>query len=180
MKDIERIERLNFAWSEKLDSAVEYLLGEKEVSLVEFTELFRDTFEVIRNAKNSYIYKNSLPKNIRTSIEYMRLLTLVSQYGKAEFIEDESKDFAFTVTNLIAAKLVEYAVSVEEIEGDDGETEYRDVWSKGCFEFYTFDYPCNEEDTDDDSFVCYDVYKGDYSDITELARRICTSWFVKE
>ena len=34
-----------------------YIFGDEEISLSEFSELFKDTFEIIKTAKNDFIYK---------------------------------------------------------------------------------------------------------------------------
>ena len=171
---LEQIEKIREAWEEEVELRNAYTFGDEIVPLEEFAGLFKDTFEIIRTAKNDFIFKRIAPKDARDALDYLGLLTVLSKYCIYDCTDDESEDKAFTATCLVAQKLVEYATSwgggrkTEDggIEGLDYEEE-----RQGSFTFYRDDYPFYDEEESEGCYT-YNVYEADFAEVLELAATI--------
>lgn len=173
----DKIYELTKIWQEKVEMRNPYSFGEEDISFEEFAELFKDTFEIIRKAKNDYIYKRTLPKDVYLSLDYLKLLAVLSKYMTYDCTDDESDDKAFTVTCLIAQKLVEYAtcgIGLRTTENGDMEYFDADKEPEGIFMFYRAMYPFyNEEDWEhEDEVYEYNIYEANFDEITELAKQL--------
>lgn len=173
MIDSTKIRNVNKHWKHWVYMKNLYTFGEGEIYLEEFAQLVKETFEIIKTVKNEFIYKESYFGNASDMLEYMELLTCISKYDIYDCVDDESKAKCFTATCLVAQQLCDYAVSPHGFEIIDGESRCFDSDEEmaGVFTFYRIDYPYLEEEPDNKVFR-YDVYKGDFSEVIDLASQL--------
>lgn len=173
----DKIYELTKIWQEKVELRNQYTYGEEDISLEEFAELFKDTFEIIKAVKNEYIFKCVFPECSSDATAFMKMLVAVSRYTRYDNAEDESKDKAFTVTALIAEELVHYATGGHVCCVFEGDKHYlcdSDETKQGLFKLYRDCYPFyNEEDWEhEDEVFKYNVYEANFDEITELAKQL--------
>ncbi len=153
-----RISKTLKAWKEQVELKNAYTFGYEELSLTEFSDLFKNTFEIVKTARNDFICKNIVPENKYVALEYLELLTTLSEYAADCFVGDESENKAFYATCLIAQKLIFYATN----DFNYGITE------DGKITFFGYDYTIS---SDDEEFV-FDIYEGKFDEIIEFASRL--------
>ena len=159
-------------WKRNVNRKNSYVFGEEDVDLEDFRDLVKQTFEVIKTAKNEHIFKNTYPE-VCDVIDFIELISIVSQYGiDDQTVSDESKNCAFTATVLIAEELRLYAnryhfdrdgeknVYSDEVENSSGDLTFE-------LSFYV-----NLEDGEADRMYTYNVYDGNFDEILEFAKRI--------
>lgn len=165
---------LECKWKDKVDSRNPYVFGEEPIDLKEFAELFKETFETIKETKHNYI-NGIFPEDKLEIFEYIGVLCELSKYTIYDCLQDESEENLFTVTCLVAQQLLEYANDFEcyqytekgRICFDNEDTE------KGILKFFI--YPEIDEDSEHpmldseeaDMFI-YDIYKGDFTEIIKF------------
>ncbi len=175
LKMRERLKNAIIAWEEKVSLRNAYVYGNEDVSLTEFAGLFKETFEIIKTAKNKYIYKKAVPEDEKVSFEYLRLLTVMSKYVPFGGPQDESKNNAYTATALITEKLIEYTTCVYGYMYIDGVVTCVDDDSnhQGTFFFIREDYPYESgiEEREKGRYS-YNVYDGNFDEVLELASQI--------
>ena len=81
-----RISKISSIWAEKVELRNPYIFGDEEISLSEFSELFKDTFEIIKTAKNDFIYKGIFPSDTITVLDYIELIANLSGEGLTRFL----------------------------------------------------------------------------------------------
>ncbi len=171
----ERLTESVEAWREKVELRNLMTFGEEDISLDEFAELFKNTFEIIRYAKNEFVFKGIMPDNIYETMEYLDLLANLSKYTTYDCTEDESEDKCFTATCLIAQNLLEYATSVSVTQFyENGTAEYYDSEDEkqGILNFYRDDYQFNDDDEVSHEKYVYNIYDGDFEEVLELVSQI--------
>lgn len=155
----ERIDKVLDMWENKVDLRNAYIFGDENIELPEFAELFKQTFEIIKNVKSEYMQKNIVPQEAFT---YLRLLTTLSKYTTCDCVEDQSENKTFAATALIAQTLVDYATF--EWKNNDEE-------NQGIFSLDRDEYPyyCDVPQKTDNKFYSYNIYDGNFEEILELA-----------
>lgn len=164
-------------WENLVELRNAYTFGEEDILLDEFAKLFKDTFEIIRTAKNEFIYRNIAPADSAVSLAYLELLTLLSKYMTYDCMDDESGDKKFTATCLVAQKLVDYAVSAGgfEIVGKTSTCFDNDDEKQGVFTFFRDDYPFYASDFDENEkklTYSYNIYDGNFEEVLNLASQL--------
>lgn len=164
-------------WENQVELRNAYTFGEEDILLDEFAKLFKDTFEIIRTAKNEFIYKNIAPADSVVSLAYLELLTTLSKYMTYDCMNDESEDKKFTVTCLVAQKLADYATSKGgfEIVGKTSICFDSDDEKQGVFTFFRDDYPFYDSDFDEDDEMktyLYNIYDGNFEEVLNLASQL--------
>lgn len=171
----ERLTEAIDTWREKVELRNLMTFGDEDISLHEFAELFKNTFEIIRYVKNEFIFKGILPDDIYVTMEYLDLLTVLSKYTTYDCTDDESEDKRFTATCLIAQNLLEYATAISITSfHEDGTTEYydNDNEAQGILSFYRDDYPFYDDDEVNHEKYVYNIYKEDFREVLELASQL--------
>lgn len=169
-----KISEIVSIWKDKVEHRNPYTFGEEDISLSEFSELFKDTFEIIKKAKNDFIYKGALPEDTYTTLDYLDLITALSKYITYDCVDDESESKTFTATCLVAQKLVEYATYCSGFRSlETGKYEYfdSDEIKQGSLTFLRADYPYYSDDFFDKSYE-YRIYDGNFDQILELASQL--------
>ena len=151
---------------DKVEHRNPYTFGDEDISLPEFSELFKDTFEIIKKLKNDFIYKGAFLEDALTTLNYLDLIATLSKYMTYDCMDDESEGKAFTAACLVAQKLVEYATfgSFECRDSDDIQ--------QGILTFHREDYPFFY--ADDFSYESYEyrIYGGDFDEVLGLALQL--------
>ncbi len=106
----DKIEQLDHAWDEQVESRNAYKFGEISIDLDAFAALVKDTFEIFKEAKLQYIYRSACPDDACAVLNYLQLFSRVAQYSTYDYDGDESEDCAFTATCIVAQRLVQYAI----------------------------------------------------------------------
>ena len=162
-------------WEEHIDLRFDYASGDAFIPINEFPALFQITFEVIREVNNKYLFESIATKDPTDMMSYMSLLTFISKYVVYDRVEDNSLNKYFTVTSVIAEKLLDYATRVGEYHHPDNDTVvYRDTDEehRGIFEFWSDDYPPYEAVGGERTKHFYKIYFRDFSDIAALAAKM--------
>ena len=149
-------------WVEYVGLRNSYTFGDEDVSLEDFAELARDTYEVIKKARE-YVFENNLPKATEV-FSYLSLVSEISKYTTYDCTEDESDDKTFTATCLVALGLVEYATNGAE-ESSGGNINY--LYNKMLGEAIVF---FGKAEDGAKNVFTYNVYTGDFSGVLELAQ----------
>lgn len=169
-----RISKISSIWAEKVELRNPYIFGDEEISLSEFSELFKDTFEIIKTAKNDFIYKGIFPSDTITVLDYIELIANLSKYMTYDCMDDESERKTFTATCLVAQKLVDYASCSPGFRTTDSNSfEYFDTddFQQGILTFNRDDYPYYSDEPSNDSYK-YCIYEGDFEEILDLALQL--------
>lgn len=165
---------LESKWNYQINMRNPYVFGEEKVDLNDFAELFKQTFKAIKETKNDYI-NGTFPEDNLEIFEYNRFLCTLSKYTTYDCLQDESEENLFTVTCLIAEKLLHFANHFEKYEyiGNKRLCFDNENTENGIFSFYLYLEDCNT--ITETKIYCYDIYKGDYSEIIEFASYYCNS-----
>ena len=171
---MERIERLNEQWYEYVAKKSNYFFGEEKVSLADFAELAKNTFELIKSANQDYIYKNTMPEDSFAVLDYLRLISLIAQYTPYDDADDESEDRVFSVTCLVAHELLDFAVSFERVLFSNGKRSLALTEEKasGVLQIISDDLWIREDANLTKRIFEYNVYKADFSELFELAKAL--------
>ena len=165
---------LEYKWRDKVDLRNPYVFGEEPIDLKEFAELFKETFEAIKEAKQNYV-NGIFPEDKLEIFEYIEMLCQLSKYTMYDCLQDESEENFFTVTCLIAQQLLRYANNFECYQyTEKGRTcSDNEDTDKGILKFFI--YPEIDEDSEhqmldseEPKIFTYDIYKCDFTEIMEL------------
>lgn len=166
--------KLECKWRNKVDLRNPYVFGEEPIDLKEFAELFKETFEAIKEAKQNYV-NGIFPEDKLEIFEYIEMLCQLSKYTMYDCLQDESEENFFTVTCLIAQQLLEYANNFECYEYTEEGRNFFDNedTEKGILKFFI--YPeINEDsenpmlDSEEPTIFTYDIYKCDFTEIIKF------------
>ena len=104
------------------------------------------------------------------TFEYLRLVSEISQYSTYDYDGDESEDYKFTATCLVAQALVRYAIYMDGAMHDENGVKFFDSEEtlSGELVILRLDYPYFTDEFYDDTYI-YNVYKGDFSEVLRLA-----------
>lgn len=105
--------------------------------------------------------------------DYLHLIAELSQYSTYDYDGDESEDFKFTATCLVARALVHYVIYKGGAMHTNGELRYFDDENTLAGELVIIrdDYPYFSEERQANYYI-YDVYKGDFSEVMKLAKEL--------
>ena len=167
------IKRLRDAWAEQTVKRNAYKFADEEVTLNSFAELVKDTFEALRFVKNQYFYNASYPEDPYLFFEYLDLIAELSRYSTYDYDGDESEDYKFTVTCLVAQALVNYVIYPESATRENGVLKLCDGEDSNAGELVICraEYPYFSEKIYDKAYH-YNVYKADFSEVLDLAKEI--------
>ena len=172
--EYEDVKKLREEWADYVNRRNPFSFGEEEIDLDDFKELAKRTFEVIKQAKETYLYRNCLPEDITLTLQYLELLSVFSQYTYYDNMEDESDNRIFTATCLVAEGLRDFAVFLDDIKLEENKRVYfiDDETASGNLFFYRDDYPFIEGRISDEELkkvYKYNIYEGDLTKLIELA-----------
>lgn len=169
----EKIDKLQNAWLEQVESRNSYKFATSEVCLDTFADLVKDTFEIIKYVKNQYLYASAYPEDPYDTVSYLQLLCALSQYSTYDYDGDESDDLKFTATCLVAQKLVEYAIYHSGSTNTGGTLKFFDTEDalSGKLCFFRDDYPFFSDEFSTETYH-YEVYKGDFTEVLRLAKEL--------
>ena len=160
---IYKISDLQKNWEEQCSLKIGYALGEENINLDDFRDLIKETYELIREVKEKYIFKN-VCLGQETLFEFISLICTISQYALTEeSIFDKSENYIFTATTLLANTLKEYAIGWKILE----DILFKNSSSDGIFDFSDITDELDNE-IDLKSYT-YDIYEGNFSEILEFA-----------
>lgn len=167
------IEKLYDAWAEQTEKRNAYKFAVEEVCLDTFAELVKDTFEALKLVKNQYLYNAAYPEDPHLVFDYLHLIAELSQYSTYDYDGDESEDFKFTATCLVAQALVRYVIYTDGAMRTNGEFRFFDNENTLAGEFVIIrdDYPYFSEECQAKNYI-YNVYKGDFSEVMKLAKEL--------
>ena len=171
----DKIATIYCKWEEHIELRFAYASGGEIIPVNTFPSLFQATFELIRQMNNNYIYEGKSTSDASVMMDYLSLLTFVSKYVVYDSVEDNSFNKYFTVTSVIAEKLLSYATRVGCYSFPDNNTVvYRDEDEehRGIFEFWCDDYPPFDCDYNDRTKHIYKIYFPDFSDMVALAQKM--------
>ncbi len=159
-------------WKKEVQMKNPYIFGAVEIDLDNFRDLIKQTFDVIKTAKNEYIFKNIYPE-ANDVIDYIELISIVSQYGiNDQTVMDESENCTFTATVLLAEELRLYANRYHFDKANDKNIYSEDEeYATGDLKF-ELSYYVSLEEGEDDKMYTYNVYEGNFDEILEIAKRI--------
>ena len=167
------IGKVNIAWEEQVELRNQYKFAAVDVCLDSFAVLVKDTFEAIKYVKNQFIYNSLYPEDPYDVVSYFQLFSNIAQYSTYDYDGDESENYKFTATCLIAKKLVEYAIWSDGAMRKDGTLKFFDSEEtlSGELVFLRADYPYRDDEVNDDIYR-YNVYDGDFSEVLKLAKEL--------
>lgn len=173
----EELNELTQNWEYYVDNRNPFSFGDEQIDLDDFRELVKKTFEVIKQAKQTYIYRNCLPEDVLLTFEYLDLLSVFSQYKYYDNMEDESTDKIFTATCLVARALRNFAVYFDSCEYKENKREYfiDDETAAGNLFLRRDDFPFYLEEISDEELnksYRYNVYNCDFTEFIELANSL--------
>ena len=173
----EYVKELREAWDEYIDSRSAYSFGDEEIDTEDYKALVKKTFDVIKQAKEDYLYRNRLPEDINATMEYLDLLSKVSQFTFYDNMEDESENRVFTAVCLVAQGLRDFAVCPDAFEITQNGSRYYipDETAAGNLYLYRDSYPYIDDEITDEELekvYCYNVYDGDLTEFLELANSL--------
>lgn len=101
------IDVLASKWDELCELKESYMFGDETINKKKFAELVKETYDTIIATRSDF--ENRCEGNDdfkRLCIDYARLGAVLSKYSyKIRAFEDESKNYIYSVTTLIAAQL---------------------------------------------------------------------------
>ena len=160
------ISQIIHGWEDRFLLRNAYKSGATEMVLSDFSQLVLRTFEAIRRANNAYVFPCAVPENSLAILNYLKLISGLSQYAACDCTDDASKDMAFTASCLIAKLLVDYALVPSGSEYTPKGIVFYEAPSttKGDLGFSRFPNPKTEEEFHAPPVV-YNVYNGDFRDV---------------
>ena len=172
MKDVQEL--IN-KWDEYIRLRNPFLFGEEEISLNDFAELAEDTFEYFKYVKENYIFVEKAADSFAT-LKFLELLSSVSEYNNYDNAEDESVNYAFTITCLIAEQLKHYLIYRHDYHYENGKRFLleNETDGMGTFLIYREDFPFYDDATDEElnKTYKYNVHEKDFSEILELTKSL--------
>ena len=142
-------------WNEFVYLKNPIMFGETKIDMDGYTKLLKDTYDLIGEYKD--IFKSGQIEE-REVFEYTNLVTSMARYITDESFVEQSENFIFTVTCMLARALVDYANdNVFWTSSDDEDMD----WSNKI-QYVPY---IGEQDP-----IVYDVNECDYSEFTESAR----------
>ena len=167
------LEKLYDAWAGQTEKRNAYKFAVEEICLDAFAELVKDTFEAIKLVKNQYLYNAAYPEDPHLVFDYLHLIAELSQYSTYDYDGDESEDFKFTATCLVAQALVRYVIYTDGAMRTNGKWTFFDNENTLAGEFVIIreDYPYFSEECQSGNYI-YNVYKGDFREVLELAKEL--------
>lgn len=161
-------------WIKMVSMKNSYLCNESKIVLTDFSDLVKQTFDVIKNAKNEYIYPNKYPESTQDVFWFLDLISSISQYSVDDgLVEDYGENKVYTATRLIAEGLISYAKWPGDMRNENEKEIYFDTDKElnGILEFLRSDYVDVEENEEDKTYV-YNVYNGSFEEILELTQQM--------
>ena len=155
MSKIDLYSRILRKWNDMVWMKNLYMFGEIEIDMDEYTKLVKDTYDLIWEYKE--VFKTGQIEE-REVFEYSDLVTSMARYVTDDSMQEQSENFIFTVTCMIARALVDFAN--DHLFWTSSDEEDMDWSNKIQYKPYM-----SEQDP-----VVYDVNECDYSELTESAR----------
>ena len=172
-KMIEKISEAYCKWEEHINLRFAYAARDEYMPMNLFPDLFKETFELMREMNNEYIYLGKTFKDPIVMMSYIDFIALISKYVVYDSVEDNSFFKYFTVTSIITEKLIQYATRIGRYYHPDNTTVvYLDDEEEheGRFEFDSDDYP--PFDSDNRTKHTYNIYDGNFEDLRVLAAKL--------
>ena len=171
-KMMEKMGKVYSKWEEHIELRFAYAARDEYMPMNLFPELFRETFELIREINNEYIYQGKTFKDASVTMAYIDLIALISKYVIYNGVEDNSFRKYFTATSLITEGLIRYATRVGQYRFPDNNTVVycdTDEEHNGIFEFDSGDYCVDDEES---TVHIYNVYNSNIEDMVALAAKM--------
>ena len=151
-------------WDKMVSMKNLYIANEEKIILTDFRDLVKQTFDVVKKAKNEYIYQKKYPECTQDVFSFLYLISAVSQYCTDDgLVEDSGENKIYTATRLIAEELLSYAKWPGDVRNENGKEIYFDKEKElnGTMEFLRSDYVDVQENDEDKTYV-YNVYEGSF------------------
>ena len=160
---MDKIQELINRWYYYLDFKKDFYFGDDEISLEEYADLVEETFYVIKEM-HSHIQKGDFTEeNYQKMPGYIELVSIIARYGEPGST-DESEEYRFTTTRLIAVTLAELGAYYSLLDPmGEGLTVSRRYAEDVIVSIMGYDNGIERD-------LCFDLKKKDFSDFQELAR----------
>lgn len=161
-------------WDKMVSMKNLYAVNEEKIIPTDFSDLVKQTFDVIKKAKNEYIYQNKYPECTQDVFSFLYLISTVSQYCADDgLVEDSGENKIYTAIRLITEELLSYAKWPGDMRNENGKEIYFDKEKElnGTLEFLSSDYIDVQEDYEDKTYS-YNVYEGSFDEILELTQKM--------
>lgn len=157
MTDItDKIEELTEQWNEYVEMKNSYQFGDEPINMNDFEALIKESFDTMCSCKKLLIQNKKLTINTYDLFTYIYFIKTVSRYIPDSCVNDESENFDFTVTWLIADALMDW---ISDYNYDTKRELYVDTTSYAYSSFEDFD-----------DFIVYDIDSPNYKKIYEFAK----------
>ena len=160
---MDKIQELINRWYYYLDFKMDFYFGDDEIVLEEYADLVEETFYVIKEM-HSHIQKGDFTEeNYQKMPGYIELVSIIARYGEPGST-DESEEYRFTTTRLIAVTLAELGAYYSLLDPmGEGLTVSRRYAEDVIVSIMGYDNGIERD-------LCFDLKKKDFSDFQELAR----------
>ena len=171
---MDKIQELINRWYYYLDFKMDFYFGDDEITLEEYADLVEETFYVIKEM-HSHIQKGDfVEENYQKMPGYIELVSIIARYGEPGST-DESEEYRFTTTRLIAVTLAELGANYSLLDpmGEGlmvSRTLDEDVIVSKMRRVENTIVSKMGYDNGIERDLCFDLKKKDFSDFQELAR----------